>query len=71
MNCLLCQGELRPGKTAYAINRRGYHLIIDDVPAWVCSQCGEPLFGEKQVNAIQQIVRKMDAEMPLLTQTAG
>jgi YgiT-type zinc finger domain-containing protein len=71
MKCPHCQGELRRGKTAYAVNRSGYHLIIDNVPAWICSQCGEPLFDEKQVDAIQKIIRKMDADVPLVAQTAA
>jgi YgiT-type zinc finger domain-containing protein len=71
MNCLHCQGELQRGKTTYAVNRRGYHLIIDDVPAWVCTQCGEPLFDEQQVEAIQQIIRKMEADLPLVMQVVA
>ncbi|MEK7442604.1 MAG: type II toxin-antitoxin system MqsA family antitoxin [Chloroflexota bacterium] len=71
MKCLHCQGELQRGKTTYTINRNGYHLIIDNVPAWVCSQCGEPLFDERQVDAIQKIIRKMDADVPLVAQVAA
>jgi YgiT-type zinc finger domain-containing protein len=71
MKCLHCQGELQRGNTTYTINRRGYHVIIDDVPAWICSQCGEPLFDERQVDAIQQLVRKMDADVPLVLQLAA
>ena len=70
MRCLHCQGELRQSKAPYSVNRRGYHLIIDDVPAWICSQCGEPLFDEKQVDAIQQIIRNTDATLPLVLQVA-
>ena len=70
MNCFHCQGELRRGSTTYTINRRGYHIIIDNVPAWICSQCGEPLFDEKQVDAIQRLIRVMDKDVPLLLQPA-
>ncbi len=41
------------------------------MPAWVCSQCGEPLFDEKQVDAIQQIIRRMDADVPLIMELAA
>ncbi len=71
MKCLHCQGELQRSKATYTVNRRGYHIILDNVPAWVCSQCGEPLFDEKQVNAIQQIIRKMDADVPLVMQVSA
>ena len=71
MKCLQCQGELQRSKATYTVNRKGYHIILDNVPAWVCSQCGEPLFDEKQVNAIQQIIRKMDADVPLVMQVSA
>ncbi len=61
MNCPNCQGELRAGKTSYTVNRYGYHLIIDDVPALVCEQCQEPLFTEQAVRLVQQMIRTLDA----------
>ncbi|MEK7276800.1 MAG: YgiT-type zinc finger protein [Chloroflexota bacterium] len=70
MKCFHCQGELKQSRAAYSINRHGYHIIIDDVPAWVCSQCGEPLFDEKQVNAIQSLIRQLDNNIPLVLQPA-
>jgi YgiT-type zinc finger domain-containing protein len=61
MNCPQCQGQLTPGKTNYSVNRNGYHLIIDDVPALVCEQCHEPLFTEDAVRLVQQMIRNLDA----------
>lgn len=61
MNCPHCQGELKPGTTSYTINRNGYHLIIDDVPALVCDQCHEPLFTEDAVRLVQQMISAVDA----------
>lgn len=49
MKCHSCKGELRKGESSYTITRKGYHLIVDYVPAWVCEQCGEILFEEAQV----------------------
>ena len=46
MECFHCKGRLTRKKISYTVNRKGYHLVIDDVPAWVCEQCGEPLFDE-------------------------
>ena len=60
MECLYCQGQLVRKKVSYTANRQGYHLIIDDVPAWVCEQCGEPLFDETTVEAIQAMLKQMD-----------
>ena len=62
MKCFHCQGELRRGNTTYTINRHGYHIIIDDVPAWICSQCGEPLFEAREADVIQRALAALDRE---------
>lgn len=54
---------------SYTVNRKGYHLVIDDVPAWVCEQCGEPLFEEETVNLVQEMLRAVDARMERLAVT--
>lgn len=61
MDCPNCQGEVHPGSTSYTVNRNGYHLIIDDVPALVCDQCHDPLFAEDTVRLVQQMIRALDA----------
>jgi YgiT-type zinc finger domain-containing protein len=33
MNCIYCQGVLEQKQVSYTVNRKGYHLILDDVPA--------------------------------------
>jgi YgiT-type zinc finger domain-containing protein len=61
MECAYCDGPLRVGKTSYTVNRNGYHLIIDDVPVFMCEQCHEPLFTEEAVHVVQQMIRELDA----------
>jgi YgiT-type zinc finger domain-containing protein len=63
MECLYCTGTLVRDRVSYTATRKGYHLIIDDVPAWVCEQCGEPLFEEETVEAIQQVLQGLDAHL--------
>ena len=63
MECLYCRGELVRKRISYAVTRRGYHLIIDEVPAWVCTQCAEPLFDEETVDAIQEVLRGVDTRL--------
>jgi YgiT-type zinc finger domain-containing protein len=60
MECLHCRGTLRRQRVCYTGTRKGYHLIVDDVPAWVCDQCGEPLFDEQTVDAIQRMLQEVD-----------
>ena len=63
MECLYCKGTLVRKTVSYTANRKGYHLIVDDVPAWVCEQCGEPLFDETTVDAIQQALKGVDQQL--------
>jgi YgiT-type zinc finger domain-containing protein len=67
MEWLYCTGELVREMVSYSANRKGYHLIIDDVPVWVCQQCGQPLFDEKTIDAIQDMLRQVDGRLEKLT----
>jgi len=50
-------------KTNYALSKNGYHLLIDEVPAWICQQCGEVYFEGKEVDAIQDLVKTLDTKI--------
>jgi len=50
-------------KVSYTATRKGYHLIIDDVPAWVCEQRGEPLFDDETVDTVQEMLRGVDVRL--------
>jgi YgiT-type zinc finger domain-containing protein len=63
MECYYCKGDLKEGKVPYFIKRKGYHLVIDDVPAYVCQQCGEHLFREEEVELVQQIITELEAKI--------
>jgi len=43
---------------------------MDDVPAWMCEQCGETLFDEETVDTIQETLRQVDARLGKLAATA-
>ena len=43
----------------------------DDVPAWVCEQCGEPLYEEETVEAIQQVLQGLDARLQEAAPVSG
>jgi hypothetical protein len=42
---------------------------LDSVPAWVCSQYGEPCFAEKEVDAIQDLIRLVEQKSLALALT--
>ncbi len=42
MNCLVCKTELRKGTTVLTFNMGSNRiLVVKDVPALICDQCGE------------------------------
>lgn len=42
MRCVICkQGETREGTTSISFDRDGMTLVVVDVPAPVCTDCGE------------------------------
>lgn len=51
---------MRKGSVPFQIDRKGYHLLLDAVSAWVCTQCGEAYFEEAEVDAIQEAIRSLD-----------
>ena len=47
MRCVVCkQGETRPGKATLVLQRDGATVVINDVPARVCENCGEEYVDE-------------------------
>jgi len=50
------------GNAPFAVDRNGYHISWDSIAAWVCSQCGEALFEENEVNHIQKALQQIDQE---------
>jgi YgiT-type zinc finger domain-containing protein len=53
MRCVVCrQGETRPGKTTVVLQRDGATVVISDVPAQVCENCGEEYVDEKVAQSV-------------------
>lgn len=48
MECVICKhGETQPGKSTVTLERDGMTLVFKNVPAEVCTNCGEAYVGEK------------------------
>ena len=63
MKCIHCEGKMKQGTAPFHIDRKGYHLVLDAIPAWVCTQCGETYFAEADVEAIQQVIKAVDKQV--------
>ena len=66
MKCMHCNGEMKHSTAPFHVDRHGYHLVLDIVPAWVCTQCGEAYFEEREVEAIQGAVKLLDQQTEVL-----
>ena len=56
MRCVICKGgEVKPGTTSFTIERGAMTLVLKEVPARVCAQCGEGYFDEATTQRIEEI----------------
>jgi YgiT-type zinc finger domain-containing protein len=70
MRCMHCRGTMKRTHAPFHIDRKGYHLSLEAVPAWICGQCGEPLFEEREVNTIQRLLKQLDKQATSLASVA-
>ncbi len=66
MECVHCKGQMVRGTAPYSLDRNGYHVSWDAVPAWVCIQCGEPSCESREVELIQKALSGLDRESSAL-----
>ncbi len=71
MECLCCKAKMHRGTAPFSIDRNGYRIAWDAIPAWVCDQCGESLFESTEVDAIQEALLAVDRETIALTKRAA
>lgn len=66
MECPYCKGTMKKQVVPFTMERKGYQIHWDAVPAWVCTQCGESVFEEKEVSAMQRALSLVDKETQAL-----
>ena len=67
MKCIHCKGRMKRGTAPFSLDRNGYHVSWDAVPAWACTQCGEPFFEAREVDLIQNALREFGRESAALS----
>lgn len=59
MKCVICQyGETAPGKATVTLEQDGTTVVIKDVPARVCTTCGEEYVDEEIAARLLQIAEE-------------
>lgn len=59
MNCSIdgCPGTYEPTSIVHTVRFRGQTIVIDSVPAEVCSLCGDVLLSPETVRQIEALLR--------------
>jgi len=55
--CSFCKGKLQEGKTEFLAHAAGEVIVIKDVPAYVCEQCGEAYYTAAISRKIDEVMR--------------
>ena len=55
-NCLMCKGDLEKGNVNHIVDLDNFIIIIKNVPAKVCQQCGEYYLEHKVALEIEKII---------------
>ncbi|MBQ0051660.1 MAG: type II toxin-antitoxin system MqsA family antitoxin [Treponema sp.] len=54
--CFMCKGQLEDGFTTFMTDLGTCIVIIKNVPAKICSQCGEVSYSDEVAKKIQKII---------------
>lgn len=60
MKCSIegCPGEYEDRTVVHTVRRQGQVIVIDHVPAEVCSVCGDVLLRPETVRRIEELLRR-------------
>ena len=61
MRCLRCQGAVERGTSPVRVERDGYKMAWEQVPAWICNRCELAYFEPSEVETIRTALQAMRA----------
>ena len=59
MRCIMCKGDITQTKHTYIQEVEDCIIIIKNVPALVCSQCGEVYYSNDIAVKLEEIVNRL------------
>ena len=59
MRCLYCKGILEDKTSIFTLELDGCIVIIKNVPAHVCSQCGEASFSDAIYRQLEKVINSL------------
>ena len=70
MTCPVCCGQLQRRPSVHTISRSTYHLVIYELPLWMCQQCGQAMYTEGQVDALDDLILNTDRYISALLEAS-
>ena len=64
MICFVCKGTVKDGFTTFTVDMGKCIVIVKNVPAFICDQCGDTCYNTETSKRLEEIV-------DFLTQQAG
>ncbi len=59
MICVICKNKkMKRGTTVLPIERRKAVLLVTDIPARICANCGEPYIDEKTAKQVEALANE-------------
>lgn len=64
MKCPLCKGRMVPGKTnlPFTVAGEGNVIVVINVPALVCEQCGDDFVEIDVVRNVEKIIDRIERD---------
>ncbi len=70
--CSFCKGKLIKGKTEFVVKLGEEVLVIKNVSAYICDECGEAYYSPKESEKIDKLMKKFhDSELLVHPIAAG
>lgn len=60
MNCFLCKGDMESQNVTHTADLGHCIVIVKNVPAMVCTQCGEVWYSGTVMKQLEKIVDTLD-----------
>lgn len=67
--CPLCGGEKQPGTTTFAVDLKFGVVVVREVPAFVCTQCGDAWIDDPVAVKLESIVAEAHRKQALVEVT--
>ena len=56
--CIICSGKVEKGTTTFALDLKSSLIVVRNVPALVCTQCGEDWIEDSTATELEQVIER-------------